>query len=144
MAGNNTELSAYSGVILLNSFICSQFVVVQSVVSDSLQPHGLRHTRLPCPSPSARVCSNLMSHLVGDTIQPSLCLLSLSPPAFNLSQHRGLFQWEVFALRGQSIRTSASTPVLPMNIQSWFPLELTGLLSFQRKDTLKSLLQHHN
>ena len=91
MAGNNTELSAYSGVILLNSFICSQFVVVQSVVSDSLQPHGLRHTRLPCPSPSARVCSNLMSHLVGDTIQPSLCLLSLSPPAFNLSQHLVLF-----------------------------------------------------
>ena len=91
MAGNNTELSAYSGVILLNSFICSQFVVVQSVVSDSLQPHGLRHTRLPCPSPSARVCSNLMSHLVGDAIQPSLCLLSLSPPAFSLSQHLVLF-----------------------------------------------------
>ena len=54
-----------------------------SVMSDSLQPHGLQHTRPACPSPTPRVCSN---------IQPSHPLLSPSPPAFNLSQHQGLFQ----------------------------------------------------
>ena len=60
-----------------------------SVVSDSLQPHGLKHTRLPCPSPTPGACSNSC---------PSNCwyrptISSPSPPAVSLSQHRGLFQW---------------------------------------------------
>ena len=65
-------------------------------------------------------------HLVGDVVQPSHRLLPSSPPVFNLSQHQGLFQW-VFTSGGQSIRTSAS--VLTMNIQGWFPLGLTCLVS---------------
>ena len=56
------------------------------------RPHRLQHTRLPCPSPSPRVCSN-SCHWVNDDIQPSHPLLSPSPPAFNLSQHQGLFKW---------------------------------------------------
>ena len=61
------------------------------VMSDSLQPHGLQHTRLPCPSPTPEVAQTHV-HPVGDTIQQSHPLLSPSPPAFNLSQHQGLFQ----------------------------------------------------
>ena len=61
-----------------------------SVVSDSLQPHGLPHARLPCPSPAPLACSNLcpLGWWYHQTISSSP-----SPPAFNLSQHQGLFQW---------------------------------------------------
>ena len=63
-----------------------------SVVSNSLQFHGLQHTRLPCPLPTPRAYSS--SHpWVRDAIQLSHSLLSPSPPAFNLSQHQGLSQW---------------------------------------------------
>ena len=61
-----------------------------SVMSDSLQPHGLQHARLPCLSPSPRVFSNScpLSQWCHPTFHP---LSSPSPPAFNLSQHQGLF-----------------------------------------------------
>ena len=68
-------------------------------------------------------------HWVSDAIQPSHPLLSPSSPAFSLSQHQGLFQCQLFASGGQSIGASASTSVLPMNIQGWFPLGWTGLIS---------------
>ena len=70
-------------------------------------------------------------HWIGDVIQPSHPLSPSSPPALNLSQHQGIFQWVDFASGGQSIRSSAS--VLPMNIQGWFPLGLTGLISLLSK-----------
>ena len=63
-----------------------------SVLSDSLWPHGLQYTRPPCPSPTPGVHQSHV-HRVGDAIQPSHPLLSLSPPALNLSQHQGLFKW---------------------------------------------------
>ena len=63
-----------------------------SAVSNSLQPHGLQHARLPCPSPSSRPCSNSCP-LSRDAIQSSHPLSSPSPPALNLSQHQSLFQW---------------------------------------------------
>ena len=59
-------------------------------MSNSLQPHGLKHARPNCPSPTPEAYSNSW---VGDAIQPSHPLLSASPPAFNLSQHQGLFGW---------------------------------------------------
>jgi len=66
-------------------------------------------------------------HWVGDAIQPSLPLSPTSPPAFNLSQHQGLFPMsELFASGGQSIGASASTSVFLMNIKSWSPLGWTG------------------
>ena len=77
-------------------------------------------------------------HHVSDAIQPSHPLSSPSPPAFNLSQHQGLFQW-VFASGGQNAAVSASASVLPMNIQDWFPLGWTGCISLQSKG-LSSLL----
>ena len=76
-------------------------------------------------------------HWVGDAIQPSHPLSSPSPLAFNLSQHQGLFKCQFFASGGQSIGVSASTSVLPMNIQSRFPLGLTGWISLQSKGLSK-------
>ena len=72
-------------------------------------------------------------HWVSDAIRPSHPLLSPSSAAFNLSQHQGLFKWEYFASGGQSTGALASALVLPMNIQDWFPLGLTGLISLQSK-----------
>ena len=64
-------------------------------MSNSLQPHGLRHTRLPCPSPSPRACSN--SCPLSQWCNPPSCpLQSPSPPAFSRSQHQGVFQWVRF------------------------------------------------
>ena len=63
-----------------------------SIMSDALQPHGLQHTRLPCPSSTRRACSTHV-HQVSDAIQPSHPLSSPSLSAFNLSQRQGFFQW---------------------------------------------------
>ena len=65
-------------------------------------------------------------HQVGDAIQPSHPLSSPSPPAFNLSQHQGLFQW---VSSSHQVAKEASSSILPMKIQGWFPLGLTGLIS---------------
>ena len=64
----------------------------RSVMSDSLQPHGLQHTRFHCPSELPEFTQTHV-HQVGDAIQPSHPLSSPSPPAFSLCQHQGLFQW---------------------------------------------------
>jgi len=81
---------------VLYSSPCWLFILnissVQSVMSDSLQPHGLQLTRLPCPSPVLELAQAHV-HQVIDAIQPSHLLSAPSPPAFNLSQHQGLFQW---------------------------------------------------
>ena len=73
-------------------------------------------------------------HQVSDAIQPSHPLSPPSPPAFNLSQHQGLLQW-VGSLHqvARSTGISASASVLPMNIQDWFPLGQTGLISLLSK-----------
>ena len=73
-------------------------------------------------------------HWFSDVIQPSHPLSSPSPATFNLSQHQGLLKIsQCFASGGQSIGISASASVLPMNIQDWFPLRLSGLISLQFK-----------
>ena len=99
----------------------------RSVMSDSLLHHRLQHTWLPCLSLSPRVCSNLgpLSQWRHPTISSSAITFS---PVLNLSWHQGLFQWVSSShLGGQSIGTAPQ--VLPMNIQGWFPLGLTGLIS---------------
>ena len=70
-------------------------------------------------------------HRVGDTIQPSHSLSPPSPPTFKLSQHQGLFQWISSSHRWP--KYGASAAVLPINIQDWFPLGLTGWMSLQSK-----------
>ena len=73
-------------------------------------------------------------HWVGDAIQTPHPLSSPSPPAFNLSQPSGSFQMsQVFQSGSQTIAVSASASMLPMNIQDWFPLGLTGLIFLQSK-----------
>ena len=73
-------------------------------------------------------------HWIGDAVQPAHPLLSPSPPAFNLFQHQGVFQMSQFlASGGQSIGVSVSTSVLPVNIQYWFYLGWTGLISLPSK-----------
>ena len=114
------------------------FSSVQSVMSDSLWPHGLQHTRLPCPSLTPRAYSNSCpsSQWCHPTISSSVVPFL---PAFNFSQHQGLFQWvPLFASGGQSIVGSASASVLLMNIQAWFPLGLTGLISLHPRDSKES------
>ena len=100
-----------------------------SVLSDSLQLCGLQHTRLPCPSPSPEFAQTHV-HWVSDAIQPSHPLSSPSLPAFHLSQHQGLFQWVNSSYQGAKLLVSASASV---NIQGWFPLGLTDLISLQSK-----------
>ena len=70
-------------------------------------------------------------HGVIDAIQPSHFLSPPSPPAFNLSQHRGFSNESALSIRWPNIGVSASVSVLPMNIQGWFPLGCTGLISLQ-------------
>ena len=77
-------------------------------------------------------------HWVGDAIQTSHALLSPSPSAFNLSQNQDLSNESALQIRWSSIGASASASVLPMNIQAWFPLGLTGLRSFCTRDSKAS------
>ena len=87
-----------------------------------------------------RELAQTLVHWVSDALQPSFSLSSPSPPAFNLSQHQGLFK--CFTSDCQRIGASASTSVPLMNIQDWFPsIDWFDLLAVQ--GTLKSL-QHHS
>ena len=111
-------------------FNISQFS--RSVVSNSLQPHELQHTRPPCPSPTPGVYSNscLSSQwchpAISSSVIPFSCPQSLpASGSFPKSQH---FTWG-----GQSIGVSASASVLPMNTQDWSPLGWTGWISLQSK-----------
>ena len=97
-------------------------------MSNSLWPHELQHTMLPCPSLSPGVCSTHV-HWISDAIQPSHPLSPLSSFALKLSQHLGPPMSWLFAPGVQSIGAFASASVLPMNTQGWFPLGLTGFIS---------------
>ena len=112
-----------------------------SVISDSLWPHGLQHTRLPCPSPTPGVYSN--SCPLSRWCHPTSHPLSSPSPAFSLSQHQGLFQW-VLHIRWPKY-WSFSFSISPSN-------DYSGLISFRMdwldllaaQGILKSLLQHHS
>ena len=97
-----------------------------SVMSDSLQPHGLKHTRPPCLSPTPGVYSNScpLSRWHHPTISSSVLTFSSQLQSFPASRSFQMSQF--FTSGGQSIGVSASTSVLPMNIQDWFPLGWTG------------------
>ena len=120
----------------------SVVVVAQSLsYVQLLWPHGLQQAGLPCSSLSPRVCLNScpLSWWCHPTISSSVTPLSSCHQSFLAS---GSFPgcW-FFTLGGQRIGALASALVLPMNIQGWFPLGLTGLVSSQ--GTLKSFLHHH-
>ena len=102
----------------------------------------LQHARLPCPSPTPRAYSNscplsLWCHpTISSSVVPSSSCL-------NLSQHQGLFQWVSSSHQvAKSAGVSASASDLPMYVQDWFTLGLTGWIL--QSNGLSSLLQHHN
>ena len=104
-----------------------------SVMSNSLQPHGLQHARFPCPSPTPRICSDSCALIqwCHPTISYSVVPFSSHLQSFPAS---GSFQMsQFFTSGGQSIGVSASASVLPMNTQDWFPSEWTGWISLQSK-----------
>ena len=105
--------------------ILSSLLFSHSFVSDSLRPLGLQHTRLPCPSPTARACTNMSIKSVMPSNYLILChLLPSCPQSFPAS---GSFPVsKLFASGGQNIGASASSSVLPMNSQDWFPLGWIG------------------
>ena len=102
-------------------------------MSDSLSPHGLHHARLPCPSPTPGVCSNSCpsSWWYHPTISSSVIPFSSCLQSFQASQ--SFLMSRLFATGGQCIRASASSSVLPKNIQHWYLLGLTGFISLQSK-----------
>ena len=104
-----------------------------SVMSNSLQTHGLQHARLPCPSPSPGACSNScpLSRWCHPTISSSVVPFFSCLQSFPVS--RSLLMSQLFASGGQSIGASASTLVFPINIQDWFILGWTGWISLQSK-----------
>ena len=113
----------------INCLLSSSFS--HSVVSDSLQSHGLQHARLPCPSPSPRVAQTHV-HWVGDAIQPSHPLSSPSPPAFNLPTIRVSFNGAALHIRLPKY-WNFSFSISPNKYSGWFPLGLTGLITLQSK-----------
>ena len=104
--------------------------LISSVASDSLQPHGLQHARPPCPSQSPGACSNSCPSswwchpAISSSVISFSCLQSFPASGTFLTS-------QPFTSGGQSI--GALALVLPVNIQDWFPLGLTGLISFLSK-----------
>ena len=105
----------------------------RSVVSDSLWPHGLQHTRLPCPSPTPEACSNSCPSgqwyhpTISFSILPFSSCLQFFPASGSFPRS------QFFTLGGQNTGVSALASVLPMNIQDWFPLGWTGWISLQSR-----------
>ena len=110
-----------------------QFSSFHSVVSDSLPPHESQHARPPCPSPSPGVHSDSCpsSQWCHPTISSPLVPFFFCLQYFPVSGSFWINQF--FISDGKSIGASASASELPMNIQDWFPLGLTGWISLQSK-----------
>ena len=131
-------ISVSSKSILITSTFYPVYSVQfsRSVMSDSLGPHGLQHARLPCPSPTPGACSNSCpsSGWCHPTISSSAIPFSSCLQSFPASGSFLMSQF--FPSGGQSIGASASASVLLMNIQDWFPLGFTDLISLQSKGLL--------
>ena len=116
---------------------------------DCLWPQGLQHTRLPCLSLSPKVCSNLCPlswWWCCPTISSSVIPFFSCPQSFSASGSFPISQ--LFASGGQSIGASASTSILPMNIQGSFSLRWTGLISLPSKELWRvfsstTIWKHH-
>ena len=110
-------------------------IVVQSLSHFvSLRTHGLQHARLSCLSPSPRACSNpfLLNQWCHPTISSSVAFISFCLQFFPAAG--SFLMSQLFASGGQSFRASTSTPVLPMNIQDYFPLRLTDLITLLSRE----------
>jgi len=93
----------------------------------TLRSHGLQHARLHSPSPFPSTCSNSYHPTISSSVIPFSSCLQSFPASGSFLMSR------LFTSGGQSIGALASASVLPMNIQDWFPLGLTGLISLQSR-----------
>ena len=112
-----------------NSALLISVQFSHSVMSDSSRPHEPQHARPPCPSPAPRVYPNPcpLCRWCHPTISSSVVSFSSCPQTFPAL---GFFPMnQLFTSGGQSIGVSASTSVLPMNTQDWFPLGWTAWIS---------------
>ena len=123
----------FSSIIVFFSSVTSVSQFSHSVVSDSLWPHGLQHTRLPCPSPTPGAYSNSSPSCqwchpaISSSVVPFSSCLQSFPASGSFPMSR------FFTSDGQSIGVSASTSVLPMNIQDWVPLGWIGWIVLKPK-----------
>ena len=129
MEGNTDTLLCARHFTCFNC-ICAKLLQFSSVAQSCLtrRPHGLQHARLPCPSTTPGACSNSCpsSRWCHPTISSSIVPFSSCFQSFPASGSFSVSQF--FESGGQSIGVSASASVIPMNIQDWFPLGLTGLI----------------
>ena len=127
----------FGGTILRFEKKVTLLLFSRSVMFHSLWSHGLQCSRFACPSPSPRACLN--SCLLSQWCHPiiSICVVPFSSciPSFPASWSFPMSQ--LFATWGQSIEASALASVVPMNIQGWFPLGLTGLISLLCKEFIR-------
>ena len=118
--------------LLVTMIMIIVFVIV-SVMSNSLWSRGLQHARLPCPSPFPGACSD--SHPLSQWCHPttSSSVVPFSSCLQSFPASGSFLMSQVITSGGQSIRASALASVLPINIQDWFPLGLTGLITLQSR-----------
>ena len=119
-----------------SEYVDSSLEFSHSVVSGSLQPHKLQQARLPCPSLTTEACSNsslsLRSSPLSRWCHPSISSSVVPFSCLQSFPESGSFpRSQFFTSGGQSIGASALISLLPMNIQDWFLLGLTGLISLQ-------------
>ena len=128
---NGTQVSCIAGRFF--TVWATHFSSVAQSCLDSLWPHGLQHTRLPCPSPSLRAYSSShpLSWWCHPTSSSSVVPFSSSLQSFPASGFQEMSQF--FISGGQSIRVSASASVLPVHFQDWFLLGWTGWISLLSK-----------
>ena len=140
LESNLSTLTFHSFCLCSNCCCCCSVAKLCLTLCD---PHGRQHASLvPCPSLAPRVCSNSypLSWWCHPTISSSVAPFSSYPQSFTAS---GAFPAsQFFASGGQSVGVSASASVLPMNIQDWFPLASTGLMSLKSKGLSRA--HHHS
>ena len=127
---NHCQIHCHQTFLLYFLLRVSYFCSCCQVMPNSLRHHGLKCTRPLCPSLSPGACpsSSPLNWRCHPTISSSVVHFSFCLQSFPAS---GSFPVSrLFASNGQSIGTSTSASVLPMSIQGWFPLGLTGLISF--------------
>ena len=138
---SNSFQPSWNGYIWFPPSKCNLLSSIQfshSVMSDFLWPHELQHPRPPCPSPNLGIYSNScpLSWWCHPTISSSVIPFSSHLQSFPVSGSFPMSQF--FASGGQSIGVSASTSVLPMNIQDWFPLGWSSWIFLQSRDSQES------
>ena len=126
-------INLYVAIIMFIYELFSSEQLSHSVVSDSLKPHESQHARPHFPSPTPGVYSNScpLNRWCHPAISSSVISFSSCPQSLPASGSFSMSQ--IFPSGGQSIGVSASTSVLPMNTQNWFPLGWTGWISLQSK-----------